>query len=52
MSATINQTLAQKPGCSCVITRLDRASFWRLAVTLSLFWLMQYLIETADRTLE
>jgi len=33
------------------ITRLVIGFVMALAVTLSLFWLMQYLIETADRTL-
>ena len=49
MSATINQTLGSKPG-----SKPDQVSDWAyfgLAITLSLFWLMQYLIATADRTL-
>lgn len=49
MSATINQRLSQ--GQAGNLTRLVIGLVMALAVTLSLFWLMQYLIETADRTL-
>jgi len=49
MSATINQRLAQ--GQAANLIRLVIGLIVSLAVTLSLFWLMQYLIETADRTL-
>ena len=49
MSATINQRLAQ--GQAGNLVRLVIGLIVSLAVTLSLFWLMQYLIETADRTL-
>jgi len=49
MSATINQRLAQ--GQTANLIRLAIGLVMALAVTLSLFWLMQYLIETADRTL-
>jgi len=49
MSSTINQTLAQSQVTNMV--RLAIGLVMALAVTLSLFWLMQYLIETADRTL-
>lgn len=49
MSATINQRLAQ--GQADNVVRLVIGLVVSLAVTLSLFWLMQYLIETADRTL-
>jgi protein TonB len=49
MSATINQRLAQ--GQAGNVVRLVIGLIVSLAVTLSLFWLMQYLIETADRTL-
>ena len=49
MSSTINQHLAQNQAASLV--RLVIGFVMALAVTLSLFWLMQYLIETADRTL-
>ncbi len=49
MSATINQTLSlhQSRG----LTRLGIGIIFALTVTLSLFWLMQYLIATADRSL-
>ncbi|MCF6226747.1 MAG: energy transducer TonB [Xanthomonadales bacterium] len=49
MSLTINQKLSsnQSGGLSRVGIGLVLAAF----VTLSLFWLMQYLIDTADRTL-
>ncbi len=49
MSATINQKLSsnQSGGMSRVGIGLVLAAF----VTLSLFWLMQSLIDTADRTL-
>ena len=49
MSATIDQTLeqSQTSGTMRIIVGLVLATM----VTLSLFWLMQYLIETADRTL-
>jgi len=49
MSATINQRLSQSQAAN--LTRLVIGLIMALAVTLSLFWLMQYLIETADRTL-
>ena len=49
MSATINQRLSQSQAANQ--TRLAIGVVMALAVTLSLFWLMQYLIETADRTL-
>ncbi|MBT8075905.1 MAG: energy transducer TonB, partial [Gammaproteobacteria bacterium] len=49
MSATINQRLAQ--GQAGNVIRIVIGLVVSLAVTLSLFWLMQYLIETADRTL-
>jgi len=49
MSSTINQHLAQSQAANLV--RLVIGLVMALAVTLSLFWLMQYLIETADRTL-
>ncbi len=49
MSATINQRLSQSQTAN--LTRLVIGLILALAVTLSLFWLMQYLIETADRTL-
>lgn len=49
MSATINQTLQQSTAAG--ITRLATGIVFGLAITLSLFWLMQYLIATADRTL-
>jgi protein TonB len=49
MSATINQRLTQNQAAN--ITRLVLGLIIGLAVTLSLFWVMQYLIATADRTL-
>jgi len=49
MSSTINQTLAQSQTGN--IVRLFVGLVTATAVTLSLFWLMQYLIETADRSL-
>lgn len=49
MSSTINQHLAQNQAAGLV--RLVIGLVMALAVTLSLFWLMQYLIETADRSL-
>ncbi|MCW8925265.1 MAG: TonB family protein [Xanthomonadales bacterium] len=49
MSSTINQSLAQNQTSNVV--RIVIGLIAALAVTLSLFWLMQYLIETADRTL-
>lgn len=49
MSTTINQKLAQNQAAN--VTRLVIGTVVALSVTLSLFWLMQYLIETADRTL-
>ena len=48
-SATINQRLSHSQAAN--LTRLIIGIIMALAVTLSLFWLMQYLIETADRTL-
>ncbi len=49
MSATINKRLSTNQAGNLV--RLVIGLTLALAVTLSLFWLMQYLIETADRTL-
>jgi len=49
MSATINKRLSTNQAGNLV--RLVIGLIFALAVTLSLFWLMQYLIETADRTL-
>ena len=49
MASSINQHLAQNPAANMV--RLAIGLVMALAVTLSLFWLMQYLIETADRSL-
>jgi len=49
MSVTINQSLAQNQSGSLI--RLFIGLVMATVVTLSLFWLMQYLIETADRTL-
>jgi len=49
MSATINQRLSQSQAAN--LTRLVIGLVLALAITLSLFWLMQYLIETADRSL-
>ena len=49
MATTINQKLAQNQAAN--VTRLVIGTVVALSVTLSLFWLMQYLIETADRTL-
>jgi protein TonB len=49
MAVTINQRLSQ--GQVANITRLVFGLILGLAITLSLFWLMQYLIATADRTL-
>jgi protein TonB len=49
MSATINQRLS--PSQAANLIRLVIGLIMALAVTLSLFWLMQYLIVTADRTL-
>jgi protein TonB len=49
MSSTINQHLAQSQAANLV--RLAIGLVMAMAVTLSLFWLMQYLIETADRSL-
>ena len=49
MSATINDTLAQNHAGA--VARLLIGLVLALAVTLSLFWLMQYLIATADRSL-
>jgi protein TonB len=49
MSATINQRLSQSQVANLI--RLVIGLIMALAVTLSLFWLMQYLIVTADRTL-
>jgi len=49
MTSTINQKLAvsQAPA----IMRMAFGLAFAVAITLSLFWLMQYLIATADRTL-
>lgn len=49
MAVTINQTLEQNQTGGLV--RMVIGSILALTVTLSLFWLMQYLIATADRTL-
>jgi protein TonB len=49
MAVTINQTLAQNQTGGLV--RMVTGSILALTVTLSLFWLMQYLIATADRSL-
>jgi len=49
MSATINQTLIQSPVAT--LARLVTGLIFGLAITLCLFWMMQYLIATADRTL-
>jgi protein TonB len=49
MAATINQRLAQNQAAN--ITRLVIGLILGLAITLSLFWVMQFLIATADRTL-
>lgn len=49
MTATINQTLVQNQTGGLV--RIVIGIILGLAVTLSLFWLMQYLIATADRSL-
>jgi len=49
MSVTINQTLAQQQTGGLI--RMVIGAVVALAVTLSLFWLMQYLIATADRSL-
>ena len=49
MAVTINQSLAQNQSGNLI--RLLIGLIMATVVTLSLFWLMQYLIETADRTL-
>ena len=49
MSATIDQTLEQSQ--SSRLMRTATGLVIAAMVTLSLFWLMQYLIETADRSL-
>ncbi len=49
MPVTINQTLVQNQTGG--LTRLVIGLVLGLAVTLSLFWVMQYLIATADRSL-
>jgi protein TonB len=49
MAATINQTLTQNQAGS--IVRMAIGFVAALAVTSSLFWVMQYLIATADRSL-
>jgi len=49
MSATINQSLVQNQTGGLV--RILIGLILGLTVTLSLFWLMQYLIATADRSL-
>ena len=49
MATTINQSLSR--GQTGNVVRMAIGLVMALAVTLSLFWLMQYLIETADRTL-
>ncbi len=50
MAATINQTLNRNPGLGSA-TRIVFGIIIATIVTLSLFWLMQYLIATADRSL-
>jgi protein TonB len=49
MAATINQTLTQNQAGN--IARMATGLVLALGVTLSLFWVMQYLIATADRSL-
>jgi protein TonB len=49
MSATINQTLSQST--TGYMIRMVIGIILAIAVTLSLFWVMQYLIATADRSL-
>ena len=49
MSASINQVLTQSQAAKS--TRLVTGLVFGLAITLSLFWVMQYLIATADRSL-
>jgi len=49
MSVTINQTLAQNQ--TGYLVRMVIGIILAAAVTLSLFWVMQYLIATADRSL-
>ena len=49
MSATINQTLSQNT--TGYLIRMVIGIILATAVTLSLFWVMQYLIATADRSL-
>jgi protein TonB len=49
MAATINQTLTQNHAGNVV--RMAIGLVAALAVTASLFWVMQYLIATADRSL-
>ena len=49
MAATINQSLSQNQAGN--IFRMLLGLVMALGVTLSLFWVMQYLIATADRSL-
>lgn len=49
MSVTINQTLSQNQTGGMIRTLIG--VILAIAVTLSLFWVMQYLIATADRSL-
>ena len=49
MAASINQVLTQSQAAKT--TRLVTGLVVGLAITLSLFWVMQYLIATADRSL-
>ena len=49
MAASINQVLTQSQAAKT--TRLVTGLVFGLAITLSLFWVMQYLIATADRSL-
>jgi protein TonB len=49
MAATINQSLSQNQAGNVV--RMAIGLILALGVTLSLFWVMQYLIATADRSL-
>jgi len=50
MATTINQQLSHNPGLGSA-TRIVFGIIIATVVTLSLFWLMQYLIATADRSL-
>ncbi len=50
MTATVHDTMASRQGGS--LFRLVVGFILGLVVTLFLFWFMQYMIETADRTLD